>query len=198
MAWSKVISSLPANATEDITIEAASNCFRQFNQEFNEAYRKQSTWIITDHKIRDEIKISIAKKILPAYRFFYEKYRGVFRGVDSVVKYAPDDLGNYLSDLFHGTGAPGSVNTTSHSSSSSSSLSRSHWDGWRVCYWWNIILLFRLNVKKQHRNGREFFIDQMNICFCIYICQISEYSLDNSISCLIKNKFNVRKVSRYF
>ncbi|KVH88476.1 exocyst complex component EXO70H1-like [Cynara cardunculus var. scolymus] len=126
MAWSKVISSLPANPTADnLTIETAKDCFRRFNQEFSEAYRKQSTWIISDRKIRDEIKISVAKKITPVYRTFYERYRGVFRGVDSVVRYAPDDLGNYLSDLYHGNRAPGSTNTSSHSSMSSSSLSGS-------------------------------------------------------------------------
>ncbi|KAL4587632.1 hypothetical protein LXL04_000504 [Taraxacum kok-saghyz] len=123
MAWSKVISSLPENPN-NLPIEVARDCFRRFNFEFNEAYRKQSTWIIPDAKMRNEIKISVAKKISPAYRTFYEKYRDLFRGVDSVVRYAPDDLGNYLSDLFHGTGGPGSSGTPSHSSSSSSPLSR--------------------------------------------------------------------------
>ncbi|KAJ0792075.1 putative exocyst complex component Exo70, cullin repeat-like-containing domain superfamily [Helianthus annuus] len=125
MAWSKVITSLPPNPTvENLPIESARDCFRRFNLEFNDAYRKQSTWIISDSKLRDDIKISLSKKILPAYGTLYEGYRGCFRGVDAVVKYAPDDLGNYLSDLFHGTGAPGSVNGSSHSSSSSLSRSR--------------------------------------------------------------------------
>ncbi|GKF08802.1 exocyst complex component EXO70H1-like protein [Tanacetum coccineum] len=128
MAWSKVISSLPENPIADgLTIEVARNSFRRFNLEFNKAYKKQSSWVISDPKIRDQIKISVAKKILPSYKMFYERYREVFLGADSVVRFAPDDLGNYLSDLFHGTGAPGSVSTSSHSSSSSSSsLSRSH------------------------------------------------------------------------
>ncbi|KAI3830089.1 hypothetical protein L1987_04222 [Smallanthus sonchifolius] len=121
MAWNKVMSSLPENPTvEDLSIEAARDCFRRFNLEFNEAYRKQSTWIISDRKLRDEIKISLSRKISPAYRTLYERYRGYFQGVDSVVRYAPDDLGNYLSDLFHGAGASGST----HSSSSANSLSR--------------------------------------------------------------------------
>ncbi|KAK9069165.1 hypothetical protein SSX86_013281 [Deinandra increscens subsp. villosa] len=125
MAWGKVISSLPVNPTaENLSVEDARNCFRRFNLEFNEAYRKQSTCIISDSKIRDVIKTSLGRKILPAYRTLYEKYRGMFRDVDSVVRYAPDDVSNNLSDLFHGTGAPGSVNTSSHSSSSSSLGSR--------------------------------------------------------------------------
>ncbi|KAL8215257.1 hypothetical protein R6Q57_004706 [Mikania cordata] len=123
MGWIKVISSLPANPTvENLSIEEARDCFRRFNLEFNEACQKQSTWVISDHKLRDEIKISLSKKIFPAYQTLYERFREYFRGVHSVVRYAPDDLGNYLSDLFHGAGAPGSSNTSSHSSSS---LSRS-------------------------------------------------------------------------
>ncbi|XP_071687532.1 exocyst complex component EXO70H1-like [Rutidosis leptorrhynchoides] len=103
IAWSKVIASLPDDPTvENLPIETARDCFRRFNLEFNELYRKQSTWIISDSKFRDEIKISIAKKIVPSYRAFYENYRGLFRGGDSVVRFAPADLGNYLSNLFHG------------------------------------------------------------------------------------------------
>ncbi|KAI3788119.1 hypothetical protein L2E82_00791 [Cichorium intybus] len=124
MAWSKVISSLPENPN-NLPTDVARDCFRRFNLEFTDACRKQATWVIPDSKMRDEIKISVAKKISPAYRTFYESYRDVFRGVDSVVRYAPDDLGNHLSDLFHGTGGLGSTGTPSHSSSSSSPLSRS-------------------------------------------------------------------------
>ncbi|XP_076918340.1 exocyst complex component EXO70H1-like [Bidens hawaiensis] len=122
MAWTKVTQSLPVHpAVDNLSNEDARDCFRRFNLEFIEACMKQSTWVISDHKLRDNVKISLSKKILPAYRTLYDRYRGCFRGVDSVVRYAPDDLGNYLSDLFHGTGAPGSSNGSSHSSSSSSS-----------------------------------------------------------------------------
>ncbi|KAJ0810405.1 putative exocyst complex component Exo70, cullin repeat-like-containing domain superfamily [Helianthus annuus] len=99
MAWSKMITSLPTNTTvENLPIESARDCFKRFNLEFNDAYRKQSMWIISDSKLRDDIKISLSKRILPTYRTLYEQYRGCFQGVDSVVKYSPDDLGNYLSD----------------------------------------------------------------------------------------------------
>ncbi|KAK1428762.1 hypothetical protein QVD17_17602 [Tagetes erecta] len=126
MAWNKVISSIPANHNMNLSIESARDCFRRFNLEFNDACKKQSTWIICDNKVRDEIKVSLSKNIIPAYKALYEQYRGCFRGVDSVVRYSPEDLGNWLSDLFHGAGASGSVKTTSSHHSSSSSLSRSH------------------------------------------------------------------------
>ncbi|CAK9140235.1 unnamed protein product [Ilex paraguariensis] len=124
MGWSKVMTSLPENPTAEISLEAAKECFRKFNTGFEEAYRKQISWVIADQRVRDVIKVSVAKKILPAYRDFYGKYRELFRGdmgEESVVRYAPDDLGNYLSDLFYGSGVSGSATSLSSPPPSSSS-----------------------------------------------------------------------------
>ncbi|KAF5751494.1 hypothetical protein HS088_TW02G00508 [Tripterygium wilfordii] len=65
---------------------------------------KQSSWVIPDSKLRDEIKVSVAKKLLPAYREFYAMHRMVIRravGSEELVRFAPDDLGNHLSELFY-------------------------------------------------------------------------------------------------
>ena len=127
MSWNKVFSSLPDNPAA-VLPETARDCFQRFNAAFEEAYRKQMTWVISDSKLRDEIKVSVAKKIVPVYRNLYESYRGTFRseiGVDSVVRYAPEDLANYLSDLFYGNGVSGSNNNTVSYSYSSSAPSSS-------------------------------------------------------------------------
>ncbi|XP_040992759.1 exocyst complex component EXO70H1-like [Juglans microcarpa x Juglans regia] len=119
MGWNKVFSSLPENPTAEISLEQARDCLKKFNLAFDEAYRKQSAWIITDPKLRDEIKISVAKKLRSAYQEFYNEYRGKLRfGSGSLVRYTPDDLGNYLSDLFYATGSAGSVSSSSSSSHS--------------------------------------------------------------------------------
>ncbi|KAF7116971.1 hypothetical protein RHSIM_Rhsim13G0088000 [Rhododendron simsii] len=122
MGWSKVMSSLPeADPAAEIPIQEARECFRSFNSGFEEAYRKQTSWVVPDPKLRDEIKVSLAKKLMPAYTSFYEEYRWLFgreAGVEPVVRYAPDDLGNYLSDLFYGTEAAGSVSSSVCSSPS--------------------------------------------------------------------------------
>ncbi|CAN1262650.1 Exocyst complex component EXO70H1 [Linum perenne] len=73
------------------------------NSAFEEAYKKQSSWVVPDSKLRDEIKISLARNVGPVYRRFYEKYRtAVAREFGGVVRYAPDDLDNHWSDLFYG------------------------------------------------------------------------------------------------
>lgn len=117
MSWSKLISSLPNNPAADISAEEAKKSFLLFNSIFEESYRKQSRWNVTDPKLRDQIKTSVANQIVPVYREFYENNRQFFRrqvGIESVVRYAPEDVENYLSDMFSGIGVGES--TSSYSS----------------------------------------------------------------------------------
>ncbi|OMP02694.1 Exocyst complex protein Exo70 [Corchorus olitorius] len=120
MAWNKVFSSLPERSFA-LSPDGVKDCFRKFNAAFEEAYVKQISWIVLDGKLRDEIKVSIARKLVPAYREFYETNLVALSGekhLEVLIRVAPDDLGNYLSDLFHGT--PFSSNSLSSSSSAHS------------------------------------------------------------------------------
>ncbi|CAL5424317.1 unnamed protein product [Camellia sinensis] len=124
MGWNKVIVSLPElNPTANISPDEARLRFRNFNTAFEETYRKQTSWVVPDPKLRDEIRISLARKLVPVYGEFYQKFRTMFRrqmGDESIVRYAPDDIGNYLSDLFYGAGTSRSTNSSSSSLSSHS------------------------------------------------------------------------------
>ncbi|KAG6670665.1 hypothetical protein I3843_Q047200 [Carya illinoinensis] len=115
--------SLPENPTIEISPEQAKVCFNRFNTAFGEAYRTQKSWVVTNPKLRDEIKVSVAKKLGSVYRSFYSRYQFRF-GSESIVKYAPDDLENYLSDLLYGRGGAGSVSSSYSSSHLRSRLSR--------------------------------------------------------------------------
>ncbi|CAA2933608.1 exocyst complex component EXO70H1-like [Olea europaea subsp. europaea] len=124
--WIKVLTSLPENPTAEFSPQEVKEIFSLFNSGFEETYRKQSGWLIPDRKLGEEIKISLAKKIVPGYRVLYEKHRGMFRreiGVESIVRYAPEDLNNYLSDLFFGTEVSESTKTWSYGTLSESSPS---------------------------------------------------------------------------
>ncbi|XP_055834426.1 exocyst complex component EXO70H1-like [Solanum dulcamara] len=127
MGWNKVLTSLPDNSTAKMSSPEAREWFFKFNSGFEEAYRVQSSWIIPDPKLRDEVKISLARKIVSGYRIFYEKYRESLRsgGVKSVIRFAPDDLQNYFSDLFYGTGFSEQGTTAYGSASPSTSISTS-------------------------------------------------------------------------
>ncbi|XP_031250136.1 exocyst complex component EXO70H1-like [Pistacia vera] len=121
VAWTKVFSSLPEKSSSAMSPEEAKECFRRFNAAFEEAYMKQTSWIVPDGKLRDELKVSIAKKLVPAYREFFDAHVMMLYGerhLEVLVRFGPDDLGNYLSDLFHGT--PILVSSSSSSSCSSS------------------------------------------------------------------------------
>ncbi|XP_062081911.1 exocyst complex component EXO70H1-like [Humulus lupulus] len=131
VGWSKVFSALPENPTADITPEQARNIFNKLILSFEEAYRKQTTWVVPDQKLRDEIKVSVAKKLVTPYRQYYEMHRSALMrlcGSDSLVRYAPENINNFLSDLFFGVGSVGSFpsSSTSPPSSTHSRVKRGH------------------------------------------------------------------------
>ncbi|KAL0436836.1 UNVERIFIED_CONTAM: Exocyst complex component EXO70B1 [Sesamum radiatum] len=103
LGWSKILSSLPDNPTEEISPKEVKECFKKFNSSFQEAYKKQCSWVIPDPKIRESVKLSVSKKILSGYLVFYQKHRGKHAKdctVESFVRYAPEDLEKYFSHMF--------------------------------------------------------------------------------------------------
>uniref|UniRef100_A0A6N2LPZ9 Exocyst subunit Exo70 family protein n=1 Tax=Salix viminalis TaxID=40686 RepID=A0A6N2LPZ9_SALVM len=110
MAWGKVFSSLPDVNSPPLSPEEAKECFQRFNAAFEEAYKKQASWVVPDMKLRDELKVSIAKELIPAYREFYDTHRMTLKmenNFEMFVRFTPDDLENYISALFHGTALSG-------------------------------------------------------------------------------------------
>ncbi|CAH8297313.1 unnamed protein product [Eruca vesicaria subsp. sativa] len=120
LAWGKVLTSLPENPSEEITPEEARALFARFNDEFEAAYRKQISWVIPDPKLRDQIKISLSQKLMAVCTEFYEVNRFGLGGGTFNVRYTPEDIGNYLSDLYFGSRGSGSVSTKGSGSGSGS------------------------------------------------------------------------------
>lgn len=109
LAWNKVFLCLPENLPQEMSPDAIKGYFRQFYSAFDEAYRRQASWVVLDPKLRDEIKVSIASKLVPAYQEFYDTYLAILseeRNLEVLVRFSPNNLGNYLSDLFHRTVVP--------------------------------------------------------------------------------------------
>ncbi|CAI9105283.1 OLC1v1004175C1 [Oldenlandia corymbosa var. corymbosa] len=124
IGWGKTLASLPDDPMADTPSRKVIDCFEQFNSGFEEAYRAQSSWVIPDPNLRDEVKVSIFKKLVAPYRVFYQQYRKIAEG--SIVRYAPEDLENYLSDLFFGNSISGGSSRSRSPSQSPPSSSR----GW--------------------------------------------------------------------
>lgn len=121
LGWGGVIGSLPEDPAAAMPVEEAKERFRRFNASFEQAHRKQSVCVVQDSKLRDEIKVSIARKVVGAYTEFYDANRAAWRGERNLVRYAPEDVGNYLSDLFFGSVGSGSSSSLSSTSSTSHS-----------------------------------------------------------------------------
>lgn len=96
MAWGDVITSLPGVST---AAAEAEEVLRRFNKAFEEAYKKHKNWVVPDPKLRDEIKASIASKLIAGYTGFYKKYP---IGSSDIVRFTPEDLNGYISDLYVG------------------------------------------------------------------------------------------------
>jgi len=101
IAWGEVITSLSDSNEEMLEEHVAKERLMRFNEGFEEAFQKQSEWVVPDSKLRDDLKDSVTEKLTTVTTSFYEKYH-----VENweEVRFAPEDLDNYLSDLFLGTG----------------------------------------------------------------------------------------------
>lgn len=123
LAWDALLSTLPEDPSVAISPAEARKHFVSFSTSFEEVYRKQSSSIVPDPKLRDEIKLSISRKLGQAYQTFYDNHRLTVGA--TAVRFAPEDIGNYLSDLFFGSGDSSNILSLSSSSSSSSHRRRS-------------------------------------------------------------------------
>ncbi|KAK4781347.1 hypothetical protein SAY86_015449 [Trapa natans] len=79
--------------------------FMSFNTCFEDMYRIQTAWKVPDTQLQDELRISISVMVIPAYRSFLGRFRSQLvsgRNSKKYIKYTPEDLENYVSDLFVG------------------------------------------------------------------------------------------------
>ena len=119
LAWGPVLATLPENRTVEMSAEEVKDRFEKFSEGFERAYGKQGACVVPDVELREEIKLSIARKLVPVYREFYNTRRSVIlagAGGVTVVRFTPDDIENHLSNLFSGEGISGSSSVSSPSS----------------------------------------------------------------------------------
>ncbi|MQL88195.1 hypothetical protein Taro_020754 [Colocasia esculenta] len=114
-SWIKVLSYLRdegigvGGSSSNVSKVALKERFKNFNMAFEELYRNQITWKVPDHQLREELRISISEMVLPAYRSFMGRFGSHLEGARHAakyIKYTPEDLENYLLDLFEGMSGP--------------------------------------------------------------------------------------------
>ncbi|KAF5730946.1 Exocyst subunit exo70 family protein F1 isoform 2 [Tripterygium wilfordii] len=108
--WSKALSCLKdegiGGSTSNASKVALKERFKNFNANFEEIYRIQTAWKVPDPQLREELRISISEKVIPAYRSFMGRFGSQLESVrhsGKYIKYTPEDLESYLLDLFEGS-----------------------------------------------------------------------------------------------
>ncbi|KAH7683153.1 exocyst complex component 7 protein [Dioscorea alata] len=110
-SWTKVLSYLKddglggSGSSNSASRMAIKDRFKNFNMAFEEIYRTQIVWRIADNQLREELRISISEKVIPAYRAFMGRFGGHLEGRHAAkyIKYTPEDLEDHLLDLFEGS-----------------------------------------------------------------------------------------------
>ncbi|KAJ3677094.1 hypothetical protein LUZ60_002818 [Juncus effusus] len=114
--WTKILNCLrdeglhtTGGFTAGISEVTLKERFKAFNASFQEAHRIQSLWLVPDTQLKEELKISISEKILPAYFSFLGRFRqriqdGKHPGM--YIKYSVEDLELAVLDFFEGVQVP--------------------------------------------------------------------------------------------
>ncbi|XP_022923976.1 exocyst complex component EXO70B1-like [Cucurbita moschata] len=110
-SWGKLLTFLKEEGTggssnSALKLATLKEKFKNFNAGFEEIYRIQTGWKVADAQLREELRISVSAKALPAYRAFLGRHGSQLentRHAGRYIKYTSDDLENYLLDLFEGS-----------------------------------------------------------------------------------------------
>ncbi|CAD6224868.1 unnamed protein product [Miscanthus lutarioriparius] len=123
-AWLKILNCLrdeglhvSGGFSSGISKSALRERFKAFNAAFEEAHRVQSAWYVPDTQLREELRISISEKLLPAYRSFLGRFRHHIensRHPELYIKYTVEDLEIAMADFFEGSPPPPHNRRRSH------------------------------------------------------------------------------------
>ena len=106
LAWDPLASMCPK--TVEMSPEEAKMQLEKFSECFESTCESQGTCVVPDPKLLEEMRTSIVGKLLPAYRDFYNAHANsvMLAGTEGGwnVRYTPEDVAKYLSELFNGEG----------------------------------------------------------------------------------------------
>lgn len=109
-SWNKILGVLKQE-NRSLASKSMKEKMKLFNIYFEEICKQQSTWVIFDEQLREELKISVSGNLLPAYRNFIGRFQispEVGKYADKYIKYNMDDVEARINELFQGSsGSPG-------------------------------------------------------------------------------------------
>ncbi|KAL0434854.1 UNVERIFIED_CONTAM: Exocyst complex component EXO70B1 [Sesamum radiatum] len=108
-SWSKVLGVLKVD-NNSTSPSGASKSLREklklFNSYFEEICRTQSSWVIFEDQLRDELRSSVSGSLSPVYRNFVATLQAVpdfGKNADRYIRYSVDDVEARIGELFQGT-----------------------------------------------------------------------------------------------
>ncbi|RLN34901.1 exocyst complex component EXO70B1 [Panicum miliaceum] len=112
IAWLKILNCLrdeglhaSGGFSSGVSKSALRERFKAFNSAFEVAHKIESAWYVPDTQLREELRISISEKLLPAYRSFLGRFRHHIengRHPETYIKYSVEDLEIAMEDFFEG------------------------------------------------------------------------------------------------
>ncbi|KAF3329948.1 exocyst complex component EXO70A1-like protein [Carex littledalei] len=110
--WAHVSAALPVKDEE--TVERV----REFEMLFQKVLKEREGWVIVDPVLRNEVRLLVESMLVPAYRGWYQVYRGKME-----VRFAPEDVRNQVFGLYE-VSRSGSVSGSGSGSGSGKLLRR--------------------------------------------------------------------------
>ncbi|KAL0415939.1 UNVERIFIED_CONTAM: Exocyst complex component EXO70E2 [Sesamum latifolium] len=99
VTWSSILALLRDDGrTGKATLKA--RC-RDFAAAFEDVHKNQTRWRVPDPQLREDLRISASKTVIPAYRNFVSKISSSIG--EKHIKYAVQDLETYILDLLEGS-----------------------------------------------------------------------------------------------
>lgn len=112
-SWHKILNTLKldnSNLSSNAGSKALKDKLKVFNSQFDEICRNQSTWVVFDEQLREELKVSVAGTLLPAYRNFLGRFHNlqdIGKYADKHVKFSVEDVEARIDGLFQATAVMG-------------------------------------------------------------------------------------------
>ncbi|KAK4436973.1 Exocyst complex component EXO70E2 [Sesamum alatum] len=99
VTWSSILALLCGDGrTGKATLKA--RC-RDFAAAFEDVHKNQTRWRVPDPRLREDLRISASKTVIPAYRNFVSKITSSIG--EKHIKYTVQDLETYILDLLEGS-----------------------------------------------------------------------------------------------
>ncbi|XP_059275806.1 exocyst complex component EXO70B1 [Lycium ferocissimum] len=106
-SWSKVLGALKIDNNSNNNGMSPTRSLKEklklFNSYFEEVCKTQSTWIIFDEQLKEDIRNSVAGALSPAYRNFIARMHDTGRHTERHIKFSVEDLEARIADLFQGS-----------------------------------------------------------------------------------------------